>query len=200
MNDLIEVARKGFIDGVRQDFETPKLDNILSGSKEGLTYRSHSNGFYLGRNHVRPEEDLRLDYVYKTNFNANVLELWFLNTNPKICFSAWHFDYVTSTRIDTDNIPGNLNCNMIQLHTGSTNEFNDHNTLQINKNPLRISPNIDGKLIIHYEWFKEGTRLMQEATEKYQFKSFYDIWKEEIRMAPKDGGNIKRVFGQNVIV
>lgn len=162
LEELTEIATIGF----NRNFKTTDLNSYLINSEKEITYDHHSNGFYLKNN------DIRVSYVVRSFGGENTIELWFLKTNPKFCFS--------SDCTNMKKIPRSLNCDFICLSIGNTYSFSFpidervvEDTIDINKRLGDIDPYPRNPPKIEQEWFNEGTLLLKKAAEKYDLKKFY---------------------------
>lgn len=169
LEELTEIATVGF----NRNFKSPDLNNYLRNSEKEITYDPHSNGFYL------KNDDIRFGYTVRHGNGENVVELWFLKTNPKFCFSS---DYTNMKKI-----PRSLSCDNISLHIGNTNLFSfpmDEkvvgNTINIDNVLNSIYPYPINLPKIKQEWFEQGTLLLKNAAEKYDLKSFYKKYAREV--------------------
>lgn len=168
MTSLIEIARNGF----EIYFRDVNLEDCLRDSTKETSYDSHSNGFYLKNN------DIRIAYIHRHLSGENLVELWFLKTNPKFCFSS---DYTNMKKI-----PRSLSCGSITIHTGSTYCFSFPlekrevgDTICI-ENLGSIDPYPTNPPKIKQEWFEEGALLLKNAVEKYNLKKFYIKFEREV--------------------
>src|SRR3989344_5426920 len=155
MNNELQPFDVGNIDQIN-------LDDILDNAPREILYKSHGNGFYLNNNAVS------IRYTQSSFLSRNTVNLWFMETNPKV--------KVSGSYINMKKLPNSLFCNHVCLHTGSTYSF----TIQDPEDEFIIDTfsifrdDSHGKYPMSY--FDKGTELLRKAAFKYNLREYYNMY------------------------
>lgn len=135
------------------------LEQILESAPFKVDYKSNSEGLYLDN------EVISLRYVREPKTKIAHIDLWFLQTEPKIG--------LITTEFCIEKLPDTLICDFIFAHKGDLEEFTPADTL----GTYRTQKYTTGKL----EWFEHGTGILIKAALKYRLAEWYKVHTGQIK-------------------